>query len=158
MSTGDVTGEREVTRALFLGERGCEPERWTMSATDQLGGEREVIRALVEALDRADVRAVTAHLHEDVVVTLSNRQPIRGAAAFAELYAQVAGTVVGVRHEIHDIWGAADDPAIWIARMTVHYTRLDGKTVSLPCCNVFRFAGAYVADYQVFMDMTPVLA
>lgn len=129
-----------------------------MSAIDRLAGERKVIRALFAALDRADVRTVRAYLHDDVVVTLSNQQPIRGAAAFAELYEQVTGTLAGVRHEIHDVWSAGEDPAVWIARMTVHYTRLDGKTVSLPCCNVFRFAGARVADYQVFMDMTPVFA
>jgi ketosteroid isomerase-like protein len=129
-----------------------------MSATDLQADKREVIRALFEALDRADVRTVRSYLHDDVVVILSNQQPIGGAAAFVELYQQVTGTLGGVRHEIHDVWNAGEDPAVWIARMTVHYTRLDGKTVSLPCCNVFRFAGALVADYQVFMDMTPVLA
>lgn len=129
-----------------------------MSATDDLVGEPEVIRALFVALDRADVHTVRSYLHDDVVVTLSNQQPIRGSAAFAELYQQVTATLAGVRHEIHDVWSVGEDPAVWIARMTVHYTRLDGKTVSLPCCNVFRFAGGFVADYQVFMDMTPVFA
>lgn len=129
-----------------------------MRAVGRPESERKAIRALFAALDRADVRAVTAHLHDDVVVTLSNQQPIRGATAFAELYAQVTGTLAGVRHEIHEVWNAREDPAVWIARMTVHYTRLDGETVSLPCCNVVRFAGAYVAVYQVFMDMTPVFA
>jgi ketosteroid isomerase-like protein len=129
-----------------------------MSATDHLVGPRDVIRALFVALDRADVQTVRSYLHHDVVVTLSNQQPIRGSAAFVELYQQVTGTLAGVRHEIHDVWSACDDPTVWIARMTVHYRRPGGKTVSLPCCNVFRFAGAYVADYQVFMDMTPVFA
>jgi ketosteroid isomerase-like protein len=129
-----------------------------MSATHHQADEREVIRALFVALDRADVRTVRSYLHDDVVVILSNQQPIRGAAAFVELYQQVTGRLAGLRHEIHDVWSAREDPGVWIARMTVHYTRLDGKTVSLPCCNVFRFAGASVADYQVFMDMTPVFA
>ena len=129
-----------------------------MSATDHLAGERALIRALFAAMDRSDIRTVSSYLHDEVVVILSNQQPIRGAAAFAELYEQVAGTLAGLRHEIHDVWSAAEDPAVWIVRMTVHYTRSDGKTVSLPCCNVFRFAEALVSEYQVFMDMTPVFA
>jgi ketosteroid isomerase-like protein len=129
-----------------------------MSATDHLAGERALIRALFAAMDRSDIRTVSSYLHDDVVVILSNQQPIRGAAAFAELYEQVAGTLAGLRHEIHDVWSAAEDPAVWIVRMTVHYTRSDGKTVSLPCCNVLRFVEALVSEYQVFMDMTPVFA
>ena len=129
-----------------------------MSATDHLAGEREVIRALFVAMDRGDIRTVSSYLHDDVVVILSNQEPIRGAAAYAELYAQVTGMLAGLRHEIHDVWSAAEDSAVWIVRMTVHYSRSDGKTVSLPCCNVFRFAEALVSEYQVFMDMTPVFA
>jgi ketosteroid isomerase-like protein len=129
-----------------------------MSAADHLAGEHEVIRALFGAMDRADIRTVSSYLRDDVVVILSNQEPIRGAGAFAELYEQVAGTLAGLRHELHDVWSAAEDPAIWIVRMTVHYSRLDGTTVSLPCCNVFRFAKDLVSDYQVFMDMTPVFA
>jgi ketosteroid isomerase-like protein len=129
-----------------------------MSTIDRAVDERELIRALFLALDRADIQTVSSYLHTDVVVILSNQEPIHGAAAFGALYQQVAGTLAGLRHEIHDVWGATDDPGVWIARMTVHYTRVDGKTVSLPCCNVFRFAGALVAEYQVFIDMTPVFA
>jgi ketosteroid isomerase-like protein len=128
-----------------------------MSATDQLAAERE-LRALFAALDRGDLRTVSSYLNDDVVVILSNQEPIRGATAFVELYEQVAGTLAGLRHEIHDVWHAAEDPAVWVVRMTVHYTRSDGKTVSLPCCNVLRFAKELVSDYQVFMDMTPVFA
>jgi ketosteroid isomerase-like protein len=129
-----------------------------MSATDHPAGERELIRGLFAALDRGDLGTVSSYLHDDVVVVLSNQEPIRAAAAFAELYEQVAGTLAGLRHEIHDVWSAAEDPAVWVVRMTVHYTRSDGKTVSLPCCNVLRFAKDLVSEYQVFMDMTPVFA
>jgi ketosteroid isomerase-like protein len=159
MSAKDqFAGEPEVIRALFAAERGGEPEQWKMSATDHLAGKREVIRALFAAMDRADMRTVSSYLHEDVVVILSNQEPIRGADAFAKLYEQVTGTLAALRHELHDVWSAAEAPGVWIVRMTVHYTRSDGKTVSLPCCNVFRFADALVSEYQVFMDMTPVFA
>jgi ketosteroid isomerase-like protein len=117
---------------------------------------RDTIRALFEATDRGELDRVTSYLDENVVVRLSNREPICGATAYAELYGQVAGTLAGLRHEIHDIWSTAEDETVWIVQMTVHYTRVDRHTVSLPCCNILRFSDGRVADYRVFMDMTPV--
>ena len=129
-----------------------------MSATSKLASERDAIRALFAATDAGDLERVTSYLHDDVVVALSNREPIHGASAYAELYGQVAGMLSSLRHEIHEIWSAAEDPAVWIVRMTVHYGRADGATVSLPCCNILRFRDGRVSDYRVFMDMTPVFA
>jgi ketosteroid isomerase-like protein len=129
-----------------------------MSTTSKLVREREAIRALFAATDQGDLARVTSYLQDDVVVVLGNREPIHGAEAYAELYGQVAGMLAGLRHEILDIWSAAEDASVWIVQMTVHYTRADGYTVSLPCCNVLRFTEGLVSDYRVFMDMTPVFA
>jgi ketosteroid isomerase-like protein len=129
-----------------------------MSATPSVASDRDAIRALFAAIDEGDLDRVTSYLHDDVVVVLSNREPIHGAMAFAELHGQVAGMLAGLRHEIHGIWSAAENPDIWTVRMTVHYGRLDGATVSLPCCNILSFRAGRVWDYRVFMDMTPVFA
>jgi ketosteroid isomerase-like protein len=129
-----------------------------MSTPDPTSGKQELIRALFLALDRGDVQTVSSYLDTDVIVVLTNQKPIHGTAAFAALYKQVAGTLAGFRHEIRDVWSAAEDPEVWITRMTVHYSRLDGQTISLPCCTVFRFADALITEYQVFEDMTPVFA
>ena len=129
-----------------------------MSTTKAHELQRDAIRAMFAATDGGDLDAVTSYLHDDVVVVLSNREPIHGATAYVELYGQVAGMLAGLRHEIHEIWTASEDAAVWIVRMTVHYTRVDGDTVSLPCCNVLRFADGRISEYQVFMDMTPVFA
>ena len=120
--------------------------------------ERDTIRALFAATDCGDIEVVSSYLRDDVVVILSNREPIHGIAAYVELYGEVTGMLAGIRHEIHDIWSAAEDAAVWIARMTTHYTRTDGDVVSLPCCVTLRFDDGRVSDYQVFMDMTPVFA
>jgi ketosteroid isomerase-like protein len=129
-----------------------------MSATEHRACEQEVIRALFEATDRGDVGTVSSYLHDDVVVVLGNLEPIHGGAAYSALYHQVTSSLGGIRHELHDVWRADDDGARWIVRMTVHYTRTDGDTVSLPCCNVFQFTDGLVSEYQVYMDMTPVFA
>ena len=45
-----------------------------------------------------------------------------------------------------------------IAVMTVHYERLDGQKLSLPCCNLFGTRDGRVYDYRVYMDINPVFA
>jgi hypothetical protein len=41
----------------------------------------------------------------------------------------------------------------------VHYTRLDGGEVTLPCCNVLRLHNHdLVSEYRSYMDATPVYA
>lgn len=43
-----------------------------------------------------------------------------------------------------------------IAELDVHYARLDGGEVILPCCNVFRLHEGLVAEYRSYIDATPV--
>ena len=114
--------------------------------------------AMFSALDNRDSDTVIGHLTGEVVVHLGNADPIQGGGAFIALFDQVLSALQGLRHEIHDVWRAAEDPDVVIARMTVHYTRLDGVLVSVPCCNVFRLMNGLIAEYRVYVDMSPVFA
>jgi ketosteroid isomerase-like protein len=114
--------------------------------------------AMFAALDRGDLEAMFAPMHGDVVVRLGNQPPIHGLEAFRNLYTQVAGSLGGIRHELHDLWTAVELAGIHIVRMTVHYTRLDGQVVSVPCCNIFRVRDGAISEYDVFVDMSPVFA
>jgi ketosteroid isomerase-like protein len=116
------------------------------------------LAAMFAALDRGDLEAMLASLHDDVVVRLGNQPPIHGLAAFKDLHTELTASLGGVRHELHDVWTATEDAAIRVARMTVHYTRLDGQVVSVPCCNVFRVRDGAISEYDVFLDVTPVFA
>jgi ketosteroid isomerase-like protein len=114
--------------------------------------------ALFNAIDHGDIDAMAAFLRDDVVTRLGNQPPLLGAQAFKDLYAQLTKSISGIRHELHDIWTAAGDEAIRVVRMTVHYTRLDGNVVSVPCCNTFCLRDGAIAEYQVYIDLTPVFA
>ena len=61
-----------------------------------------------------------------------------------------------MRHELLDLWEAEGGTVI--AVMTVHYERLDGQKLSLPCCNLFNTRDGRVHDYRVYMDINPVFA
>jgi ketosteroid isomerase-like protein len=45
-----------------------------------------------------------------------------------------------------------------VTELDVHYTRLDGGQVTLPCCNVFRLRDGSVAEDRSYIDATPVYA
>jgi ketosteroid isomerase-like protein len=117
-----------------------------------------IIRSMFAAVDRRDGDEVLGFLTDDVVLVFGNNEPIEGKERFGEAQRNFAFLIKGLRHEIHDVWRAVEDPDVLVAAMTVHYTRLDGSGVSLPCCNVFRMSGELIVDYRVYMDMNPVFA
>jgi len=117
-----------------------------------------MIRNMYAASDSGDIDGVLGLLTEDVVLVFGNADVVHGKAAVEAQARQVTSKLKGVRHEIHDIWHAAEDADVIIARMTVHYCRLDGTIVSLPCCNIYRMSGDLIADYRIYMDVNPVFA
>jgi ketosteroid isomerase-like protein len=126
--------------------------------SEDVASHQQAITAVLAAIDAGDLAAATNHLCDDVTVLFGNFEPLIGAAAFTELFQQFTGSVQDVRHEIHHIWPAADNLDVLVATMTAHYTRTDGMRVSLPCCNVFRMSASMIAEYRVYMDISPALA
>jgi ketosteroid isomerase-like protein len=118
---------------------------------------QRVVRAMFDALDGGDIEQMVRYMTDDVVTTFGNLPELNGKVAFHTMFRDVAKSVSGVRHEIHDLWQVEQDADVLVARMTVAYTRYDGSTVSLPCCNVFRMRANLVSHYSVYMDITPVL-
>jgi ketosteroid isomerase-like protein len=112
-------------------------------------------QAVFAAFDAKDVTALAALMTEDVRLQLGNADVVRGRAELVEALDTFFASVAGVQHRVTDVW--SDRNAV-IAELRVHYTRLDGTAVTLPCCNVFRLRDGAVADYRVYMDITPVYA
>lgn len=116
----------------------------------------DTVRALFAGVDSGDFDVVAALVTDDVHLRFGNFEPTDGKAKLVATGQQVAGSVAGIRHEIHDIWEVEEGTVV--AVMDVHYKRLDGGELALPCCNVFRFRDGLISDYRVFMDVNPVLA
>jgi ketosteroid isomerase-like protein len=91
----------------------------------------------------------------DVDLRLGNADPVQGKLAFTEAVHAFVASVADFRHEVLNVWSEGD--AV-IAEFDVHYTRLDGGMVTLPCCNVFRLRDGLVAEYRSYIDATPVYA
>src|SRR2546423_15296791 len=117
---------------------------------------QDLVRSLFAAVDDMDVDGVAAHLSDDVVLAFGSSEPVAGKAGFEQTTIAFFAALRGLRHEIGDVW--QPEPDVVITEMTVHYTRLDGGQLSLPCCNVFRFRGDLICDYRIYMDANPVFA
>jgi ketosteroid isomerase-like protein len=119
------------------------------------GSAEAQVRKVFAALDALDVPALAALVSDDVHMRLGNSEPVDGKAGFVETAEGFAASIAAIRHEIHSLW-AVDDAVI--AEGDGHYTRHDGKELTLPCCNTFRVRDNLIADYRVYMDINPVYA
>jgi len=112
-------------------------------------------RAIFAAFDTKDVSILAAHMTDDVRMRLGNAETVEGKTAFVEAVNAFVASVGGFRHEIIDVWS---DGNTLVTELEVHYTRLDGQQVTVPCCNVFQLRDGLVSGYRSYIDATPVYA
>jgi ketosteroid isomerase-like protein len=112
-------------------------------------------QAIFTAFDAKDVVALAELMTDDVRLQIGNAEVVTGKAEFIEALSAFFASVAGFGHTVTHVWNDLD--AV-IAELRVQYTRLDGTRLTLPCCNVFRLRDGLVADYRVYMDITPVYA
>jgi hypothetical protein len=75
------------------------------------------------------------------------------AAAFGAM----TQTVASLSHDILAVWAVdAPEPAI-ICELTANFQHHDGSRLVLPCITVYRLRGGLIADYRIFMDLTPLV-
>lgn len=115
----------------------------------------EHVHAIFSALDARDGPALVAMMTDDVRMRLGNGDLVEGKAAFEQAVEAFFGSIAGIRHDVLHVWSDGD---ALIAELLVHYVRLDGDELTLPCCNVFRLRDGAVSDYRVYMDINPVFA
>lgn len=113
----------------------------------------DLVRAIFAAFDTKDVPALAAFMSDDVRLRLGNAPMVEGKNAFIEAVDAFLGSVAGFRHEVISVWS---DRNTLIVELNVHYVRLDGGEVTVPCCNVFELRGGSVSDYRSYIDATPV--
>jgi ketosteroid isomerase-like protein len=114
------------------------------------------IRRLFEAVDDKDTGYLAHHFADDITFRFGNAAVVEGRPAVVAACEAFLASIAGIRHVIEHLWQVDADRVIAVA--TVHYERLDGGRLSLPCANSFRVRDGEVSDYRIYMDITPVLA
>ena len=115
-----------------------------------------VVGEILAAVDSGDVDALLRRVTDDVRFQFGNAEVITGISAFEAASRAFVQSIAAIRHELLDLWEVEGGTVI--AVMRVHYKRLDGQELSLPCCNLFGARAGRVHDYRVYMDINPVFA
>jgi ketosteroid isomerase-like protein len=113
-----------------------------------------LVRALFKAIDADDEQASDALIANDICFRFGNGPEVTNKRSFVARRGPFRSSVRTIRHDI--VWiGHLSD--VVVAEMRVTYTRHDGSTVTLPCCNTFRIRDGLIVDYRIYMDISPVV-
>jgi ketosteroid isomerase-like protein len=107
------------------------------------------------AIDAMDAEKFVAYLTPDVRFRFANMDPAIGRAAVTEGVNGFWASIDGLTHHIQKIHEVGDTV---IAQIDVEYRRKDGKSVTVPNCDVLVFDGDLVRDWQIYIDLAPVFA
>jgi ketosteroid isomerase-like protein len=124
--------------------------------TDSPRSHSDLVRTMIRAVDDADHNALAALTAKDVHFRFGNAAPTNTQSELLAAARSFRDAIADLRHTILDLWEV--DDATVIAIMDVHYRRLDGGELNLPCCNIFGVRNGLVDDYRIYMDVNPVLA
>src|SRR4051812_26563985 len=87
-------------------------------------------QAIFAAFDAKDLPALGALVTDDVRLQIGNAEVVTGKAKFTRSLEAFFGSVAGFHHTVTNVWNDVD--AV-ITELQVHYTRLDGTELTLPC-------------------------
>ena len=116
----------------------------------------DTVRAIIAATDAADVHRLSQLVTDDVRLRFASEEPSVGKDRLLSGAEEFFASIASIRHDIGALWSVT--PETVIAEMTVHYQRLDGGQLSLPCTDVFYLRDGLIADYRIYMDIAPVFA
>jgi ketosteroid isomerase-like protein len=111
------------------------------------------VAPIFAAIDAMDAGRFVAHLTPDVRFRFANADPAIGHAAVTEGVNGFWASIDGLTHHIQKVYEVGDTV---IAQIDVEYRRKDGKSVTVPNCDVLIFDGDLVRDWQIYIDLAPV--
>ena len=120
------------------------------------GTAEETVRAIIAATDAADVDRLSELVTVDVRLRFGSAEPSVGRDAILTGAEAFFASIASIKHDIGALWTVGTQ--VVITEMTVHYERLDGGELSLPCTDIFYLRDGLIADYRIYMDIAPVYA
>jgi ketosteroid isomerase-like protein len=113
------------------------------------------VHDVLAAVDANDATRFAGFIAPDGLFRFSNAEPVRGRAAIESVVAGFFRSIRGCQHELLGYWQDADGCAM---RGNVTYIRHDGRQLTLPFANVFAMRGEVIAEYLIYVDVTPLYA
>jgi ketosteroid isomerase-like protein len=107
------------------------------------------------AVDRKDIDGFIDMLTDDHKFVFGARPPVIGKADAREVVLHFWTMIGRLRH---NIWRLTDAGEYIFVEANVDYERLDGKVVTVPCCDVIRVRGHLLCEQRAYLDQTEVFA
>ena len=118
------------------------------AAGDHTGG-------LFAAIDAKDPEAFVGYLTGDASFRFGSAPAVQGRDAICAAVGAFFDTIAGLSHVVNK---TLVDGATMVCEGEVTYTRLDGSSVTLPFTDVFEYDGDLIAEYKIYMDVSPLYA
>ena len=110
---------------------------------------------LFAAIDSKDSDRFVGFLADDARFRFGSAPAVQGRAAIRDAVEQFFTSIQALRHQVTLV---VESGNTLVCEGEVTYTRHDGSTISLPFADVFEMAGERVADYKIYMDISPLFA
>lgn len=118
----------------------------------------ETVRQLLKAFETFNTTEAVKLFDQDATYQFGNYPPaigneqIRQAAASSHMNA-----IKSVRFDVKDLIELSDD--VTVCEMEVAYGTVDGRSITVPCTDLFRFSPqGLVKEMKIYMDATPLFA
>lgn len=117
----------------------------------------EIVRRMFVAVEENDVDKTVSFFTKDAFYKVGNNDPVIGHQGIRDLAGPVMQMFRKVTHEIKDMWELGVDTVV--CEMNILYTRNDGKSFNIPCCDIIRFNdNNQIRSLQAFLDINPLFA
>jgi ketosteroid isomerase-like protein len=107
------------------------------------------------AVDRKDIDGFIDMLTDDHVFLFGGRLPVVGKEDARTQVLQFWSMIGRLRHNIWRVNVCGD---VIYVEANVDYERLDGRMVTVPCCDVIRIRGDKICEQRAYLDQSPVWA
>ena len=116
---------------------------------------KQRVEEMFKRVDAMDVDGYLRCLTDDVNFQFGSAPEARGKAAVRDVLVPFYASIAGLKHTLTGFWESGDTA---IVRLEVEYSRNNGSKVTLPCANIFQYRDGLIADYRIYMDISPVYA
>jgi ketosteroid isomerase-like protein len=94
------------------------------------------------------------YMHPDLFYKVGAAEPVHSAEAARQFMLRVADKL---KVTSHDVRGTFQVGNIVVIEMDANYlTVQDGRPVTVPCCDVYRFDGDLIREWRVYPDASNV--
>ncbi len=108
---------------------------------------------LFASIDAMDTESFLAFVADGCTFRFASSPAVTGREAIRASVNDFFSMFAALRHEVHRIIANESEIA---CEGEVTYTRHDGKTFTLPFCNIFETDDGLISLYRIYIDMGPV--